>query len=121
MYRAAVAIRASEMALFSIDEKEQVAVLPARLHVRPDQPDAETRKAAVAAFKAMIDVWAGRARDGGCGIKDTDGPNGKQFCLIHFGCVDDRLTGAAAFIVRRPTIADAHIALQRVRQERIFA
>ena len=110
----AVSIGATEAAAFRVvRDPLGVGNVDLLVHLRPDDSDAATRQAAVAAFEDVIAPCLERGSEIEVG---ADTGSGKQFCLVVLARRGGDIAGAAAFIVRSRNEKVANILLRRVQR-----
>ena len=114
--KTAVEVGATEAAGFAIEHDAVDGVrIDALVHLRPDESDAPTRAAAIAAFKEILLPQAQNAEDAVIEIEGSDDGAGTQFCLVMLARRSETVVGASTFIVRCRDRRDAQIALMRAQ------
>ena len=94
----AVAVKATEVVVFSMERLGFLAVLR---HIRPGEADAAVRERAITAFRELVGRCLDEGKDGTIRVSEADGIRlGEQFCLVTLARRFGRVVGAAAFIVR---------------------
>jgi hypothetical protein len=107
----AVMVAGTEAAAFLVEKGEAGPALRPVSHVRPDNSNAQTRAAAVAAFQEIILACLGQAKDGAIEISTAENSPEPQFCLVTLLRVDAQTVAATAVITR---CRDAERARQRL-------
>jgi hypothetical protein len=104
------------LATFTLHGEKVERRLRAVQHVRPGDADASQRAAALAAFEDVVGPCVDAAEDRAVQVGADDGWWGPQYCLVTLERTDQRIVGAAAFIVRCLDEVDAASVLTRARR-----
>ncbi|MGN6505180.1 MAG: hypothetical protein ACTHM6_06405 [Tepidisphaeraceae bacterium] len=120
VHSAAVAIAATEAALFVVPDPPTVDSLETVFHIRPGRGEQKDRSAAELAFKQIVGQCLAASKDGIIEILQSDSPVGRQFCFVHFGRRASRITRAAAYIRRCETAEVTRSVLKQLQDQRIF-
>jgi hypothetical protein len=117
LHRIAAGIRATELVAFSVDPNSPDLGLDTLLHVRPDNADADTRAAAIQAFKKIMRPYIEQAIDGVIQVRPGDAKDDPQFCLVTLAHRAGTVIGAAGFILTCRDFTSAKHALHRILTE----
>jgi putative hydrolase of the HAD superfamily len=105
----ACSIGATELAVFNVRGAFPVAELEAVVHFRPGESDAQTRAAALAAFKEIAAPCVAQKNNGAICIEGTwsEASGDQQYCLVVLGRHGQWISGVTAVIVRCPHETEA--------------
>lgn len=94
-------VAGTEAAAFLIEPgAENTFSLKPAAHIRPDQCDAETRAAAIAAFQDIIRPCVQQNKDGAIHIEGTYDGSESQYCLVTLLRAEGNAVGVSAVITR---------------------
>lgn len=115
----AVVVAGTEAAGFLIQgHDEQGFSLQPVAHIRPDESDAQTRAAALAAFQEIIKPCVKAQKDGAIEIGSPDEAGETQFCLVTLLRSEQNVVAASGVITR---CRDAERARQRLMSMQLVA
>ena len=90
----------NEGAAFLADRNENVYRLVPMVHIRPDQPSDEVRKAALTAFQQILLPCVEQNREGAFEVGKPDDTGEAQFCLATVLRSEGQVVGVSAVIAR---------------------
>ncbi|HEY0008954.1 MAG TPA: HlyD family efflux transporter periplasmic adaptor subunit, partial [Tepidisphaeraceae bacterium] len=114
----AIVVNGTEAAGFLLEQGEQGMTLRNVAHIRPDNSDEETRKAALQAFSEIVGECLKQGKDG---VIDVGAPTDSaepQFCLVTLLRDQNNLVAASCVITR---CRDQERAQQRLETMRLVA
>jgi RND family efflux transporter MFP subunit len=114
----AVTVAGTEAAGFLIEKGEQQFTLRPVAHIRPDESDAQTRAAALAAFQEIIRPCVLQGKDGAIEVGPANQENEPQYCLVTLLRADVDIIAVSAVITR---CLDVNRARQRLMSMQLVA
>jgi multidrug resistance efflux pump len=101
----AVTVAGTEAAGFVIERGEQQFNLRPIAHIRPDDSDAKTRQAAIAAFQEFLRPCVVQGRDGALDVGGPPNQNDEsQYCLVTLLRTETEIVAVSAVITRCRTL-----------------
>ncbi|HEV2690044.1 MAG TPA: hypothetical protein VGV35_15905, partial [Bryobacteraceae bacterium] len=112
----AIMVAGTEAAGFLIEaaQEEQLNLRPIA-HIRPDNSDADTRSAALAAFQELVKPCVLQGKDGAIEVSTPNDGSEAQFCLITLLRADGNLVAVSAVVTRCLNLERARQRLQSMQ------
>jgi RND family efflux transporter MFP subunit len=114
----AVTVAGTEAAGFVIERGDKQFTLRPIAHIRPDESDAQTRAAALAAFQEIIRPCVLQGKDGAIEVGPANQENEPQYCLVTLLRADVEIIAVSAVITR---CLDVNRARQRLMSMQLVA
>jgi len=114
----AIMVAGTEAAGFLIEgsqQQGQTFSLRPIAHIRPDNSDADTRSAALAAFQELVRPCVDQGKDGAIEVSTPNDGSEAQFCLITLLRSDGNLVAVSAVITRCLNLERARQRLQSMQ------
>jgi AICAR transformylase/IMP cyclohydrolase PurH len=96
----AVTVAGTEAVAFLVEGSPEKFTLHAVAHIRPDDSDAQTRAAAIEAFKKIVAPCVTQEKDGALEVGPPNADNEPQYCLVTLLRADGKVAAVSAVIAR---------------------